>query len=341
MIIYIDNPKFKPKYSINNFPIYHIAEGIYFQKFNLLYLLRPVYHNCLPKDMDIELQKIPEIKCKNNDIKIIFKEVFNINDHETSCVYMYIINSNNKMNTELTIIHDDKEYTLTAIDSIIPDTVTIFQTSLFKDDYKNVIIHVDYYSYYHGIYNFLLYYNGDIHKIKDEMNNIKTDCNIYMFSIDYPYWKTFFNNNPKIIHSPHNSQCLQLAHSAIIANHCSDWLMNVDLDEYVDINEKIYDTINTTVNDLIIITLDNYKCKGTLCKKDYTYNYSNIIENMTLYIVDKSPGKYIERTRNKNKFLRKIHIPYYKYSEITYIKGIHLKCLSIRDGNKRYCVKIT
>jgi hypothetical protein len=338
MIVYVDEPRFKPYCMINNFPIYKVACALYFKKNNRLFLFRPVYHPCLPKNIANELNIIPSIT-NTNILTFVHLKTYTSTNCQTSHINEYNIIGDCPNTILITI--DNIEYKINAIDALFSNTVDIFQCTTFKDDYKNVKNHVDYYYNYHGIKNYLLYYNHEItDDLKDVLKNIPSNCNIYVFSLVFPWRQTFCGlddfNKP---YWSHNTQNLQLAHSAIIANFCSTWLMNVDLDEYVD-NDIRIDSIVLQDLDIDIININFFEksCSGQLCHLDYTYNYTEIINK--LKNIGKSTPKFIQKTLGKCKYQRQIHSSLYFEKNIKNLSGSHVKCLSWSKGEKRICTPL-
>lgn len=337
MITYINEPTFKPSRIYNNFPIYSVACGLYFARARKLYLFRPIYHPCLPDNYALELRRVPVVE-SNGTMQLIYRQTFTAATCQTSHIYEYDVAG--PCVNSITIIIDRTEYNLIAIDSIISNEIRIVQSTLFKEDIDNLPLHVNYYYKFHGIQDFFFYYNGQIDaSIKERITGTPAECNVYVFEMNHPYWQTFCRQNDTSKYWPHSCQSLQLVHSAIIANYCCDWLMNVDFDEYVGEGEKICDILvsnEMTNSDGIVIVLNDTKCGGRLCRRPYDYSCDEIL-NGSLEVGEKLSYKFIEQTRGRSRLLRQIHSSLYEMRNKKIIEGIHLKCVSIRNGRKRYC----
>ena len=131
----------------------------------------------------------------------------------------------------------------------------VVSTTLFKDDYKLILIYYDYYSKL-GIKFFYLYYNGIVN------DNILQFCNydnVYLFEWNFKYW-----NDKKYAKYVNHAQLGQLNHSLYYngKNNFKYMLFN-DLDEYINLNNnnildisKNFDAIK--FNNIFSISNENY-----------------------------------------------------------------------------------
>jgi len=321
----------------NNFPIYKYAQILYFKSKRKIYLIRPVYHKYLP-DFIFNQLNIDNIYYNNNKLT-------NYKYHSSgNCQHSTIIeiSLNDDLPEKIDITIDNETLTIESIEKYLKYS-ELSITTLFKKDYKNTNLFIDYYYNYHNIKTFYLYYNESIKDINSYIFKLKipSDCDVIFFEFNYPYWQEFYNLNfleqHKIQYWPHASQNIQLSHSCIIANYYSGWLLNLDLDEYIDplinLNKYLNDKYDTIILKYLIC-----KCNGLLCTRDYDYNYENIIKNIDV-INTENNGKFLERTLNKRIFNRNVHYSDRNYGhQITIENSLyHVKCLSFKTNIKRLC----
>lgn len=335
---------------VNGFPIYKYATYVYCRKKRQLHLIRPHYHRCLPADIQQQLLVIPAVKIQGVDCTSMIVTM------PRSCQHSYILTINipESVTTDQTIPVSigDYEFIAHAIDPYMGDMVQDVTTcTLFKHDYKNTRLYIDYYYNYHGIKSYLLYYNGRIEVLREYLDAltplIPTDCNVVFFGFDFPYWQTFCGKNDITQFWAHSAQSIQLTHSAIVADSWSKSLMNVDYDEYLKPDVNFRDLL-ATYNAVLFQytsrgeTSRGDTCGGALCLRDYDYAYTDIITNIRIGRTAPVNYKYIENTLDRGIYNRNVHTCVFK-DRICGLKRVlyHIMCLSYDSAmpaKKRCCV---
>lgn len=329
---------------INGFPIYKYATYVYCRKKRQLHLIRPHYHPCLPTDIQEQLKITPIVTVNGTLCPSI--TVTHPQNCQHSFIWTVIIPEVVVLDNTVSVAVDGIEFVAHAIDTYMNETIQDVTTStLFKHDYKNTRLYIDYYYNYHSIKSYLLYYNGSIESIHEYISTLSThaDCNIVFFGFNFPYWQTFCGKNDYTTYWSHSAQSIQQTHSAIIADSWSNSLMNIDYDEYLDPAIdfrsllKRYNALNF-----------HYKsscdtCNGALCLCDYDYEYTDILKHVRIgEKIGYLNCKFIENTLNKKIYNRNVHHSFLSNPSIRLEKAIyHIKCLSYDHADspkKRYCV---
>lgn len=243
---------------------------------------------------------------------------------------------------EISVRINEFEFTAVSVDSILQsdEPVDLAACTVFKYDYKNVRIYIDYYNKYHKIKTYFMYYNGNAADIAADII-VPDDCMVILFSVDHPYWQKFctahtFNGSWPWAHSV---QSIQLTHSSIIANTWCKALINVDLDEYVhpviDIRKLLTEADCAYLQYFSVAET----CGGTLCKRDYDYDYTEILGAIQKGRSPNSNQKFVQKTLGREIYNRGVHDSTITEARIKLKCLYHLKCVSYTgDGIKRCCV---
>ena len=337
---------FKPHSFVKDHPIFKYSSYIYLKNEKKIYLILPKYHNCLPDEIAKEIYKKPIIHINSK----LCKKISSFSSEFQNAFVWEITLEMEDLQDEQLVDLDGKYYLFYNYENFIKNS-QITACTLFFTDFKNSRLYIDYYYEDHGIKNFWLYYNGEISKIEEFINSLKIpeEVSVVIFSLDLPYWQNFCGKREHIVNLwPHSAQSIQLSHSSILANYYSEYLLSVDLDEYVsmDINLSKFLSENPEIK-FIWLGYKNVTCNGNLCSRDYDYDKNYIFKNLNKDSFDKNyNGKFLEKTKGLRRFLRKIHMSNYENSkalsanEIKYIDLIHVKCLSFKFENilvKRIC----
>lgn len=313
-------------YSDHGTDFYIFNDIIYVINSRKIYLIGVGYY-------DNRYFEMPDVSI-NNEIQKNIKLYANKSSNERSRIFEISINDDITLSEKMDIIINGKNFEINNINIIENDIATC---TLFKYDYQNMQTYINYYYVYHGIKSFYLYYNGDIEEIKDYIYNIiiENDCNVYVFEMNYQYLQKWQDNKASL---QHYSQMLQLSHSAILSNYFNDYLMNLDFDEFIDLNFNIREELQK--HNILYFGEKYIKCMGDICKnmtgnEDLHTIICNYYENI---IPKKSHNKYIEKTKGRHIFIRFIHYSCNsKNSDPPKEVMYHLKCLSYGLGKKRRC----
>lgn len=331
-------------------PVYKYSSYVYSRKAKVLYLIRPKYTSLLPPEVKEQLNKAPVVSINNTECKI---SLYINEEHpycHDSCIWQIFLPEDIDLDNSIKVEVDTFVFTAHDIDVYFPEVKDITICTLFKDDYRNSQIFLDYNYYYHDIKSYLLYYNGDVNTLRPYIESlvVPPDANVVFFSINYNYWQPFpgvmadsaQHKELRVKYWAHQSQSVQLSHSCIVANYWSNFLLNIDYDEYIDPSVKLNITCDKT---FLYYYNDISTCEGKLCARDYDYSYTDVIPSLVIVKPDKPQFmKYMQRTLDQNIFNRGIHCPYTWTGTLDKKQCLyHIKCLSYHQGKKRYCKPIT
>src|SRR5258708_3589398 len=114
--------------------------------------------------------------------------------------------------THLDIVLDGKEYRLNPTE--LKRRYAIAETTMFRWDAANLDRFIRYYSGFHGVDCFLIYYNGRLSEIGDVVRTLSAQqypADVYLHEWDLPYWQTFCGKDDYLQTWKHSAQSVQLA----------------------------------------------------------------------------------------------------------------------------------
>jgi hypothetical protein len=311
----IPQAPFLPLEVLNGYPLYKYSAYVWKRADRRLYLIRPNYHDCISDypGISARLKAPPGLVI---DHQVVPLAVLHDIDHPSRCqlatIYEFDLPATSAESAILDIVLDGMRYMLRPTE--LTRQCHLVETTLFGLDSAMLDTFIRYYVECHGVDCFLLYYSGRLSAISDLVNDLcarNYEADIYLHEWDLPYWQTFCQKDDIELTWKHSAQSVQLAHASILAHYDARYLLNVDIDEYIDPSRPIGQILGASA-EVYYFKEVRTRCGGRLCRGDGGRSLPNLLD--AIRDGDKQPssepeGKFIQRTLGRARFFRIVHYP--------------------------------
>jgi hypothetical protein len=335
---------------INHEVVCKYSSALWLKKQNSLFLFAPQYHDCIHDYREcnylLDIEKNITIVLSN---KVVQVSLYNVYRHDgegkyqTAIILQYILPPQCFKENFLKIEINKKIHIVSPCDLEKKDGIAI--STVFKYDYSNLQLYIDFYRKIHNIKRFILFFNGNIEKITHHLKSIAIeDTEVVIYELNLPYWQNFCLKQHWTDVWAHSCQSIQLAMAAVLSAYYSSHLLCVDLDEYIDDKLCIEQLLKHT--EVAYFLSKTTKCDGKFCRQKKKISLEELLEQMhshdfekvidiNIYDVWRHDPKFMQKTNGIK--LRLVHQPVTANQPTVAGYIYHYKCLSPSSTGPRHC----